>query len=68
MTLSEHFMSFHSQNGALGSPVVFGRNITLRYDTGIIRVFYTYASFNITPPILRPQFYDPPKYDPKPGQ
>jgi len=38
---------------------VFGRNITLRYDTGIKRVFYAHVLFNFTPPILQPQFYDP---------
>jgi len=48
--------------------LVFGRNITLRYDTGIIRVFYAHVIFNFSPPILRPQFYGSPKYDPKPGQ
>jgi len=54
--------------------LVFGRNITLQYDTGIMytrilrpRIIQSYA-LNFTPPILRPQFYGPPKYDPKPGQ
>jgi len=50
------------------SHLVFGRNITLRYDKGIIRVFYAHLLFNLTPPILCPKFYDSPNYDPKPGQ
>jgi len=41
--------------------LVFGRNITLRYDTGSIREFYAHVLFNPTPPILHPQFYGPPK-------
>jgi len=48
--------------------VVFEHNITLRYDTGIIRVFYAHVIFKFTPPIVSTQFYGPPKYDPKPGQ
>jgi len=39
--------------------LVFGRNITLRYDTGIIRVFYAHVIFNFTPPFLRPNFTAP---------
>jgi len=35
-------------------------HFTLRYDTGIIRVFYAHAIVNFTPPNFTPKFYGPP--------
>jgi len=36
--------------------LVFGRNITLRNDTVIIRVFYAHVIFKFTPQFYAPNF------------